>query len=329
MPQPWCKCQSCLLSAPEGRSFSKVDFKIHQLRLQREQLAAQATAERDLFTHTVVDAGSELNNAPSAMWNSREHVQARIPSDSFSASTVSTVSSAASAVAESVRRLALSSRSSGSSSTDDLAGAFSSMGLTDPSYNTSQSPRIFDEIIHTFEDMSLADPQQPISSSDVETSPSPDNDASSLDNNASSSPIEPSSDPIQPPIESSPVNSRAYISRLSRDKRENNVHTTRALKILTDIEHSMQDCATELNGVPTDSVRQEVENIVSRSRQVVEKVTRSTPSIIALKEKVARRILHVQNRLIELDALQRPEVRASPVEQPNGKSSITTRTWSI
>jgi hypothetical protein len=91
----------------------------------------------------------------------------------------------------------------------------------------------------------------------------------------------------------------------------------------------MQTCAAKLNDLPAESVCQDVENIVSRSRQTVEKVTRSTPSIDTLKEKVARHILHIQNRLIELDALHPLEIKTNPVEYPNGESSITTRSLSI
>jgi len=325
MPHTWCKCQSCLVSGPQGRSFSKAEFKIHQLRLQREhddrQVAAQAVAERDLFMGTVMDPSSDLNNAPSAMWNSREQVQAQASSDSLSADTASTISSAASVVAESVRRLALFSRSTDSSpshATDDLVGAFDRLGVRGP------SPHRTDEVIDALEHMSLADPRQPIATSlDTETS-------SYSDLDTSSSPVDaPSADPIQYPVDSPPANSHIRIPRLSRDKRENNVLTTRALKTLTDVERLMQTCAAKLNGSPTESVRQDVENTVSRSRQTVEKVTRSTPSIDTLKEMVARHILHIQNRLMELDALHPLETKTDPVEYPNGESSITTRRSSI
>ena len=93
MPHSWCKCQSCLLSGPHGCLFSKPDFKIHQLWLEREhddwQVAAQAAAEQGLFTVAVVDLGSNINNTPSTMWNSWEHVQAQT---SFSADNTSTIS---------------------------------------------------------------------------------------------------------------------------------------------------------------------------------------------------------------------------------------------
>ena len=382
MPHSWCKCQSCLLSGPQGRLFSKPDFKIHQLRLQREcddrQVAAHAAAENDLFTVVVVDPGSDLNNTPSAMWNSREHVQAQA---SFSADNTPIISSATSVVAEGVRRIALLSHSTDSSPsyvTDDLVAAFDRLGVRGPH--------------RTGEHMSLADPQQPITSLDTETSFSPvdapttdpvaegvrhiapfshsiDSSPScvtddlvaafdqlgvsslsphgadegvdalehmdpqqpitSLDTETSSSPVDaPSTDPIQYPVDS-PASSHMRIPRPSRDKRENNVLTTRALKTLTDVERLMQTCAARLNDIPAESVRHEVENTISQSRQTVERVTRSTPSIDALKDKVVQHILHIQNRLIELNALHPLEIKAEPVEYPNGVSSITTRSSSI
>ncbi|KIM72043.1 hypothetical protein PILCRDRAFT_16498 [Piloderma croceum F 1598] len=260
------------------------------------------------------------------MWNSREHVQAQSPLDSFSTDTTSTISSTASIVADSVRRLALFPRSpepSSSRATDDLVGAFDRLGFT-------SAPDMTDEDIDTFGCMSFADPHQTIASPDIETSSYPDLDASPSPDLDTSSPIDmPLSDPIQYPVDSPPISSRIRMPLPPRDKRENNVLTTRALKILTDVENSMQNCATKLNSLPTESIRRDVENTVSKSRQSVENVTRSTLSINTLKEKVAGHILHVENRLIELDTLQPLEVKTSPVEYPNGESSITTQRSSI
>jgi hypothetical protein len=256
------------------------------------------------------------------MWNSREHVQAQSSLDSFSADTTSTISSAASVVADSVRRLALFPRSpepSSSRATDDLVGAFDRLGFT-------SAPDMTDEVMDTFERTSVADPHQAIASPNIETSSYPDLDTSPSPDLDTSSPIDmPSSDPIQYPVDSPPISNRIRMPLPPRDKRENNVLTTRALRILTDVENSIQNCAAKLNGLPTESVRRDVENTVSKSRQSVENVTRSTLSINTLKEKVARHILHVENRLIELDTLQPLEVKTGPVEYPNGESSITTR----
>src|SRR5882672_1936828 len=66
-----------------------------------------------------------------------------------------------------------------------------------------------------------------------------------------------------------PISNRIRMPLPPRDKRENNVLTTRALRILTDVENSIQNCAAKLNGLPTESVRRDVENTVSKSRQSV------------------------------------------------------------
>jgi hypothetical protein len=83
----------------------------------------------------------------------------------------------------------------------------------------------------------------------------------------------------------------------------------------------MQECVAKLSGLPAKSVWDDVANSVSQSRQRVEKVTRSTPSINTLKKKVASHILHVENRLIELDTLF-PSPRVGTVEHANGESSL-------
>ena len=211
-------------------------------------------------------------------------------------------------VAEGVRHIAPFSHSIDSSPscvTDDLVTAFDQLGVS------SLSPHGADEGVDALEHM---DPQQPITSLDTKTS---------------SSPVDaPSTDPIQYPVDS-PASSHMRIPRPSRDKWENNVLTTRALKTLTDVERLMQTCAARLNDIPAESVRHEVKNTISRSRQTVERVTHSTPSIDALKDKVVQHILHIQNRLIELNALHPLEIKAEPVEYPNGVSSITTRSSSI
>jgi hypothetical protein len=106
-----------------------------------------------------------------------------------------------------------------------------------------------------------------------------------------------------------------------RDKRETNVHTTRALNVLRDVDRLMQESADKLVGSPAKSTRDDVTNTISQSRQKVEKVTRSTPQIDDLKTKVARHILHIENRLIELDTLF-PSThgdRTVPVEHLNGE----------
>ena len=101
------------------------------------------------------------------------------------------------------------------------------------------------------------------------------------------------------------------------------------LKTLTDVERLMQTCAVRLNDIPMESICYEVKNTISQSHQTVERVTCSTPSIDALKEKVVQHILHIQNQLIELNALYPLEIKAEPVEYPNGVSSITTQSLSI
>ena len=361
------------MSGLQGCSFSKPDFKIHQLQLQCEhdnqQVAAHATAEKDLFMVVVVDPGSDLNNTLSTIWNSQEHVQAQA---SFSADNTPTISSATSVVTEGVHSIALLSHSTDSSPsyvTDDLVTAFDCLGVRGPH--------------RTGEHMSLADPQQPITSLDTETSSSPvdvpttdpvaegvhhfapfshsiDSSPScvtddlvaafdqlgvsslsphgadkgidalehmdpqqpiaSLDTETLSSPVDaPSTDPIQYPVDS-PASSHMCIPQPSCDKQESNVLTMHALKTLTDVERLMQTCAARLNDIPVESIHHEVENTISRSCQTVERVTHSTPSIDALKENVVQHILHIQNQLIELNALYPLEIKAEPVEYPNGVS---------
>ena len=302
MPHSWCKCQSCLLSGPQGCSFSKPDFKIHQLWLWHEhddqQVAAQAAAEQGLFTVAVVDPGSDLNNALSTMWNSWEHVQAQA---SFSADNTSTIFSAASAVMEGVHHIALFSHFSDPSLshvTNDLVTAFDHLGI--------RGPHRINEGVNALQNMSFTNPWQPITSLDTKTS---------------SSPVDmPSTDPIQYPMDSPPANSHIPIPWPSCDKQENNVLTTHALKTLMDVERLMQTCAAKLNDMPTESLCHNVENTVSQSCQTVDRVTCSTPSIDTLNEKVVWHILHIQNWLIELDTLHCLEIKANPMEYLNGES---------
>jgi hypothetical protein len=100
MPSIWCKCHGCLALSPEGSSFSKAEYKIHQLRLQREEqnqlLASQLAIENELFGRSVADSISAPFDAPSAMWNSRGHIQARAfdmspPPDSANATTTTSL----------------------------------------------------------------------------------------------------------------------------------------------------------------------------------------------------------------------------------------------
>jgi hypothetical protein len=282
MPPIWCQCQSCLASGPHGRSFSRVDYKIHQLRLQHEQrdspLSSQASAENELFARSVADSASAPPNAPSAMWNSREHIQEQILDESPLRDSPNPATTT-SIIAESLRRLTLSSRVESPSphASDDLAAAFHRLDITLPHADTSD----------TFDPPNITDP---------------------------------------PP---SPVNAPGPNRHLHapRDKRENNVHTTRALKTLSDIEQLMQESAGKLSGSPTKSVRDDVAKTLSQSRQKVAKVTRSTPRINALKETVAQHILHIENRLIELDTLfpPSPDDRSGPVEHSNGESLFTSQ----
>jgi hypothetical protein len=126
MPQIWCQCHTCIALDPQGCSFSKADYKIHQLRLQREgqdQLFTSQTAvENELFARSVVESNTVTSNAPSAMWNLREHIQAQTSDKSSSPDSAGTTTMA-SIVADSICHLTLSSHHEPSSPhrTDDLA----------------------------------------------------------------------------------------------------------------------------------------------------------------------------------------------------------------
>jgi hypothetical protein len=311
MPQTWCKCHGCLASGPGGRSFSRAEYKIHQLRLQREEqqdrpLASQSAVENELFARSVADNNSVPFDAPSAMWNSREHIQARafdISPSPDSANTTTTTSF----VADSIRRLTSHNQPSSTRDTDDLAETFDRLNIGAThiiSATPAETPLIHDanNLADEFDQLNVTGSHpSPITSSHANTSYLPnimDPSPSSVD---------------------SPASNRHL--HASRDKRETNVHTTRALKVLHDVDRLMQENAGKLVGSPTKSVRDGVANTISQSRQKVEKVTRSTPQINASKENVARHILHVENRLIELDTLF-PSThgdRTVPVEHSNGE----------
>ena len=320
MPPIWCQCQSCLASGPHGRSFSKVDFKIHQLRLQREQqdspLSSQASAENELFTRSVADSASAPPNAPSAMWNSREHIQAQTLDESPLRDSPNPAATT-SIIAESLRRLTSSSRieSPLPHATGDLAATFHRLDISDIQETPITPPHAETSIIHEADDFAEGSHPPPITSSQSEPSSSHTADTFDLPNITDSPPS---------PVDAPGPNRHLHAPR---DKRENNVLTTRALKTLNDIEQLMQDSAGKLSGSPMKSVRDDVANTLSQSRQKVAKVTRSTPRIDALKETVAQHILHVENRLIELDTLFPPSLddRSGPVEHSNGESLFTTQ----
>jgi hypothetical protein len=311
MPQTWCKCHGCLALGPQGRPFSKADYKIHQLRLQREEqdrpLASQSAVENELFARSVADDDSVPFNAPSAMWNSREHIQAQPSAKSSSPESASTTTTA-SFVADSIRRLTSSSRNELSSprGTDDLAQSLARRDIrathiapVNPA--ETSAVREADNLADSFDRLNIMGSHPPpITSSHVDTSDLPN-----------------VTDPSSSPVDSPAINRRLH----ARDKLEDNVHTIRALKTLNDIEQLMQECADKLVGSPTKSVRDDVANTVFQSRQKVEKVTRSTPQINVLKAKVAKHILHVENRVIELDTLfpSAPDDRNVPVEYSNGE----------
>jgi hypothetical protein len=308
MPQTWCKCHGCLALGPQGRPFSKAEYKIHQLRLQREEqdhpLASQSAVENELFARSVADDDSVPFNAPSAMWNSREHIQAQPSAQSSSPDSASTATTA-SFVADSIRRLTSSSRNELSSPcrTDDLAQSLARLDIqaTNPAENSAV--READNLADSFDRLNImgtGSHPSPITSSHADTSDLPN-----------------VTDPSSSPVDSPAINRRLH----ARDKREENIHTTRALKTLNDIERLMQECADKLVGSPTKSVRDDVANTVFQSRQKVEKVTRSTQQINVLKAKVAKHILHVENRVIELDTLfpSAPDERKVPMEYSNGE----------
>ena len=188
----------------------------------------------------------------------------------------------------------------------------------DPSSHTSN------EFIDAFSRMRLGDTcQAPSPSSCPDASSRPSDDLA----NVTPPPTETSSSHTADefPANCPQVNQHSRTPLPHRDKREHNIHTSRALKILNDIDLGMEDCAIKIRGEPTQSVREDAANAVSESRRVVEKVTRSTPSINTLKDKVARHILHVENRLIELDTLLPLEVAKGPTEYSNGEISIITQ----
>jgi hypothetical protein len=62
------------------------------------------------------------------------------------------------------------------------------------------------------------------------------------------------------------VNQHPHTPLPHHDKREHNIHTSRALKILNDIDLGMEDCAIKIRGEPTQSVREDAANAVSESR---------------------------------------------------------------
>ena len=313
MPQRWCQCQSCLTFGPQGRSFPNAEFKIHQLRLQREQQdpssSALAAAQNDLFARSVADSDSVSHDAPSAMWNSREHIQAQASDESSLADSTITASTL-SVIAKSIRRLTLFQHTESSHATDDLTETLQQLDITDIHGSPNSASHTGISSSHAADDT----PNQ-LNVMDSHSSPAALSPVSSHDR-ADTFDSPSITDSLLPSI-NSPNTSRSQASIFARNKRENNVHTTRALKILKEVKKLMEECATKLNGSPTRSVRDDIANTVSQSRQKVENVTRDTPSIKTLKERVARHILHVENRLVELDSLFPSDSKTGPVEYTN------------
>jgi hypothetical protein len=282
---------------------------MHQLRLQREEqdrpLASKSAVENELFARSVADDDSVPFNAPSAMWNSREHIQAQAsakPSSPDSANTTTT----ASFVADSIRRLTESSRNESSlpRGTDDLAESLTRLDIQATSVTPAETSTVREanNLADSFDRLDIMGSHpSPTTSSHADTSDPPN-----------------VTDPYYPPVDFPPINRRLHSPR---DKREESVHTTRALKTLDDIKRLMQECAGKLVGSPTKSVRDDVATAVFQSRQKVERVTRSTPQINVLKAKVTEHMLHVENRVIELDTLfpPAPDDRTIPVEYSNGE----------
>jgi len=241
------------------------------------------------------------------MWNSREHIQAQPSAKSSSPESASTTTTA-SFVADSIRRLTSSSRNELSSprGTDDLAQSLARRDIrathiapVNPA--ETSAVREADNLADSFDQLNIMGSHPPpITSSHVDTSDLPN-----------------VTDPSSSPVDSPAINRRLH----ARDKLEDNVHTIRVLKTLNDIEQLMQECADKLVGSPTKSVRDDVANTVFQSRQKVEKVTCSMQQINVLKAKVAKHILHVENRVIELDTLfpSAPDDRNVPVEYSNGE----------
>ena len=307
MPLIWCRCHSCLVLSPQGCSFSKSDYKIHQLHLQREEQnwppASQTAVEDELFARSVADSDSVPLNPPSAMWNSREHVQAHAFNTLSSLDSVNPTATA-SIVADGIRRLTLSSHSESSSphGSDDLAETFHNLNISADPVSPPSVVNEVDNFADSFNRLNITDNHTSLATSSRAGT-------SDLPNVTEPSP--------------SPVNSYAFDrhAHVPRDRQENNVHTTRALKILNDIEQLMQESANKLVSSPAKSVRDDVANKVSEARAKTEKVTRSTPQINILKAKVAQHILHIDNRLVELDALfpSTPSDEATHVEYSNGE----------
>jgi hypothetical protein len=170
MPQIWCQCHTCIALGPQGRSFSKADYKIHQLRLQHEGqdrlFTSQTAVENELFARSVADSDTVTSNAPSAMWNSREHIQAQTSDKSSSPDSAGTTTTA-SIVADSIRRLTLSSHREPSSShrTDDLAEILQGLDISDTCPTPATPTRDF---VDGFAP-NTTDSQPPTPSSNIDT----------------------------------------------------------------------------------------------------------------------------------------------------------------
>lgn len=160
-----CHCPTCDAEGglqpngrPKGRSFSANHYKIHLLRISREnsdqQNAGIEEAGSTLFTSTLLDDGPDLETLPSKLWVSRKAFQKeRAPYILPMAQEDSSVS--VDAAVNGIRRLVVSYNETPSHASDfkDITDKLDNLTLADPPTTASHANDLADQ----FENLALAD----------------------------------------------------------------------------------------------------------------------------------------------------------------------------
>ena len=102
------------------------------------------------------------------------------------------------------------------------------------------------------------------------------------------------------PTPSPPGPSASFSSQEHLQKKERNHRTTKALKVLDQIEMRIGACRSKLARTPTCDSLREAESTLNRLHPAMEKVTRKTPSIGTRKLKISEQLVGLEARIAEL-----------------------------
>ena len=98
-----------------------------------------------------------------------------------------------------------------------------------------------------------------------------------------------------------PGPSARFSSQEHLQKKERSNRTTKALKVLDQIEKQIGACQLKLVGTPTRDSLREAESTLNLLHPAMEKVTRKTPSIDARKVKISEQLVGLEARIAELN----------------------------